>query len=380
MNILFHSRAFPPGGGGVGAYIANMAEALAECGHRVVIATGGAPGRRCVENRGRITILRRYEGLDFGSSWACEDVLRLCDRFSIDLIEGEDYFGDCARLLRKRSRPPILIKVHSCNVLRALHASQVLFWWQPLMIRAALLRQYTTTRRERFCIEHADMLLGPCARIFEEMARQGVKLPPKRHIVPNPIRPNRITFDQEAPVPRVLFVGRKDFGKGIQYLPGMVSGLADRFPDLEMMIAGPDSFARGVGSMQKWLEKKMAPVGRHVRLYGSLPKRKLMKLYRQAWVVVLPSRWDTFPTVLLEAMSWGKPIVASPYGGMPEMLDGTACRTAAPGSGEFITLTRNLLESRKLRKAAGGRLFAKAWRVYRPEAVARRYLEVIDRL
>ena len=380
MNILFHSWAFPPNGGGVGVYISHMAEALSHNGHRVFIVTGSARGRAAEEKRGNVTIFRRYDRADIGRPWVCEEVLNLCEKFSVDIIEGQDYLGDCQALLKKKSRPPVVIKVHSCNALKVLYVSQILYWWQRVMIRAALLRQHATTRRERYCIEHADMLLAPSKRIFDEMEKQGLKLPEKRSVVPNPIGLNRISFDREAPVPTVLFVGRKDFGKGIQYLPGIVRALAAHFPDFLMQIVGPDSYARGVGSLQGWLEKKMGTLINNVRFHGSIPGHQLVKFYQRAWVVILPSRWDTFPTVLLEAMSWGKPVVASPHGGMPEMLTGTLCRTAPPDSEKFITLIRNFLESKRLRKIAGCSLYAKAWRAYRAELVAKCYLDATGRL
>ena len=51
--------------------------------------------------------------------------------------------------------------------------------------------------------------------------------------------------------------------------------------------------------------------------------------------MILPSRWDNFPTVLLEAMARSRPVVSSPNGGMPEMLEGTLCQAVDPSTPAF---------------------------------------------
>ncbi len=364
----------------MGTYVSNMAKALGQMGHRVIVVTGKIHGRPAEENWHNVTVLRCYDAGDIGSPWLTRKVLALCRDFSVDLIEGQDYLGDCYDLLKHYRRPPILIKVHSCNVLKVLHDSQIWYWWQHFTIRASLFRQYSTTHRERYCIENADLLLGPSQRIFSEMERQGLALPRKRCVVPNPVWPQRISFHREAPNPTVLFVGRKDFGKGVQYLPGIASDLSKKFPNFIMQIVGPDSFARGVGSIAEWTKKRLQAVQKHIVWYDHIEKARLEELYQKAWVVILPSRWDTFPTVLLEAMSWGKPIVATPNGGIPEMLDGTSCRTAAPESKAFVNLITHLLENRKFRKTLGCRLYAKVSRDFNPETVAGRYIAAVNEL
>jgi glycosyltransferase involved in cell wall biosynthesis len=354
-----------------------MSQALAKNGHKVVIATGRAAGKPDVETHGDIRIFRFYGRADIGKPWVTERVLELCRDFRIDIVEGEDYLGDCAGLLKRRHRPPVLIKAHSCNTLRVLHESLILYPWQRLMIKLALLRNFDTSRRERCCLGNADLLLTSSKRILQEMEKQGVKLPSQCMIVANPIRLHRVAHDQEATVPTVLFVGRKDFGKGIQYLPGIVAGLSRLFPDLRMEIVGPDSYARGVGSMQAWLEQQLGGLKRYVVFHPRLSERDLEAVYRRAWVVALPSRWDTFQTVLLEAMSWGKPVVASPHGGMPEMLAGTLCRTISPDDGAYFSMIKDFLNSRRLRKTAGYSLFARANAAFTPRLVADEYVKAI---
>jgi glycosyltransferase involved in cell wall biosynthesis len=96
-------------------------------------------------------------------------------------------------------------------------------------------------------------------------------------------------------------------------------------------------------------------------------------------VVLLPSRWDNFPTVLLESMSYGKAVVASPHGGMVEMLQDTLCSVAEPESDKFIEEVARFLRSDVLRKDVGRSMFDKACRAYAPDVVAAAYLDFVEK-
>jgi glycosyltransferase involved in cell wall biosynthesis len=305
-------------------------------------------------------------------------VLRVAREHRADVIEGADHHGELAQVIRATGRPPVLVKIHGSNPINILQDSQVLYRWQKFTVKVAHLRNWQQTSAERFSIEHADMALVPSARMKEELSRQGLHLPDKNKVLPNPVIPFDGRLVPESSIPTVLMVARIDAGKGIQYLPGIVRNLTEKFPDLILEIAGDDSFARGIGSMKEWLINKLGRLAPHVRFQGRLNEDQRDVAYGRAWVVIIPSRWDNFPTVLLEAMARGKPVVASPHGGMPEMLEGTLCKTALPESEEFVNLTACLLEDASRRKAAGDSLRSRARLAYSPETIVGTYVDTLN--
>ena len=379
MNILFHSWAYYPNGGGVGSYLCNMAEALAEYGHRVIVLTGQSVGKPEIEKKQNLTVLRQYTLAEIGTRKVLNQAMDAIDHNSIDWIEGADYLGDCARLLKTGHRPPVLIKVHGFNLLDVLRESQVLFPWQRPLIKAAILRNWKVTLREKQSIERADVLAAPSGRIIEEMEKQQIRLPVCRNVIPNPVVLDNGKTCVEADAPTLLLVARLDIGKGIQYIPAILQKLSVEFPHLKIEIAGADSYARGIGSLKKWLIKETGRLADRLCFLGQLGREDLRKAYQRSWVVIVPSRWDNFPTVILEAMSHKKPVVASPHGGMPEMLAGTLCKIARPDTEAFSEEIAGLLRDASLRKAAGESMFKKAAKEYAPNAIAALYTHFVER-
>lgn len=363
----------------MGSYFFNMAEALAENGHKVVVLTGQTGGLPEKEIKPNLTVLRKFKIDEIGSRKVLKLALDVIDSYSIDLVEGADFLGDCARLLQEKHRPPVLIKVHGCNMLDVVYESQILFFWQRLLIKGALLRNWRLTLREKRSIKQADLLMAPSRRIIQELEHQGVSLPQNKFVLPNPISLKPIETKGEAPNPTLLLVARLDIGKGIQYLPVILKQLLGEFPDLKLEIAGGDSYARGLGYLKKWLREEAGEVAHHISFLGHLDKDGLDAAYKRAWLVIVPSRWDNFPTVILEAMSYCKPVVASPHGGMPEMLEGTLCSVADPDSEEFVQKIAELLRSETLRKDAGHSMFEKASLTYAPDVVAAGYLNFVEK-
>ena len=104
--------------------------------------------------------------------------------------------------------------------------------------------------------------------------------------------------------------------------------LADRGLDAELWLAGE-------GPLEGPLRARVAElgVGDRVRFLGHLPRGRLLGLYERAEVdvVVLASRGEGIPAVLIEAMAHGVPVVATDVGGMHELVDAATGILVPPG-------------------------------------------------
>lgn len=71
------------------------------------------------------------------------------------------------------------------------------------------------------------------------------------------------------------------------------------------------------------------------------------------------------------------PIVASPWGGMSEMLDGTKCVIANPESSAFANAVISLLHDPDLRVSAGNSAQMKAVTAYSPDIVVQKFEKIV---
>ncbi len=97
-----------------------------------------------------------------------------------------------------------------------------------------------------------------------------------------------------------------------------------RVPDATLLIAGD-------GPEEHKLRALVERLGldARVRFLGAIPHADLCDYYNAADAMVLASSREGMPNVVLESMACGTPVVATPVGGMPELI-------TAPEAGELM--------------------------------------------
>lgn len=143
--------------------------------------------------------------------------------------------------------------------------------------------------------------------------------------------------------PLLLFFGRLEWEKGVQDLIAALPRIRRVHPGTRLVVAG-------TGTHREWLEDQARKhkVRRAVDFVGHLPDRALAAALAAADAVVLPSRYEPFGIVALEAAAAGTPLVASTAGGLGEVvLDGVTGLSFAPGDVEALTgAVRSVLDDR----------------------------------
>lgn len=132
----------------------------------------------------------------------------------------------------------------------------------------------------------------------------------------------RRSLDLPPDVPVILFVGRIDPIKGLDVLVDALCGLRR-----EMWLTAPPRLVLvGGGNGEPAFEKLITRVSaRHVLdqidFVGSVSHTALPNYYRAADVVAVPSLYESFGLVAVEAMACGTPVVASRVGGLAFTVD-----------------------------------------------------------
>lgn len=116
----------------------------------------------------------------------------------------------------------------------------------------------------------------------------------------------------------VVYVGRLVAEKGLRELLDAAAKLADGRPRLQVALVGE-------GPLRGELETRLAasPALR-VRLAGAQGPADVARWMAASNLVTLPSWSEGHPNVLVEALACGRPVVATPVGGIPEVVDATS--------------------------------------------------------
>jgi glycosyltransferase involved in cell wall biosynthesis len=113
-----------------------------------------------------------------------------------------------------------------------------------------------------------------------------------------------------------LYAGRLAHEKGVQYLIEAVPDIIAKLPNFKLIIAG-------TGELESFLIKraKELKVSKNVEFVGGLSAYELEKQYKRSSTVIVPSIWnENLPTVCIESLMYGIPVVATNTGGIPEII------------------------------------------------------------
>jgi phosphatidylinositol alpha-mannosyltransferase len=146
--------------------------------------------------------------------------------------------------------------------------------------------------------------------------------PSDYHIIPNGINIER--FTQEGPIRKeykdgkvnIVFVGRLETRKGLDYLIEACGLLNKKFSNFRLIVVGPGT------RLKKGYKKKVREAGlENVDFVGFASGEELPQYYRTADIFCAPAIWgESFGIVLLEAMACGKPVVASNIEGYASVM------------------------------------------------------------
>lgn len=196
------------------------------------------------------------------------------------------------------------------------------------------------------------------------------------HRVDNPIPDDY--FDLSAPaVPgRLLFAGTISERKDPISLLAALDIVRRDIPRAHLHLAGRPIDAEYPQRVRRFI------ADHHLEdctaFLGLLDVPTMMEEYARCALLALPSRQETAPVVILEAMAAGKPVVATDVGGVRDLVqDGTSGFVVPPGDvGQLARRISQLLLDDSLREQMGLRGRDIAWARFRRDIIAGRYHEI----
>jgi len=177
---------------------------------------------------------------------------------------------------------------------------------------------YKRYHLSRFILKNvADLYISISRRIEKDLMELGI---PRGKItyLPNGVDTKLFSPKGEKEDNLLLFVGRLTSTKGLHVL---LESLPYLRKSVHLVIVGPADWSLTYNQgILKWIEKENKE-GRHkIQYLGALDHSDIIKWYQKAAIVILPSFLEGFPVVILEALSCETPVIATPAGGIPEVV------------------------------------------------------------
>jgi glycosyltransferase involved in cell wall biosynthesis len=246
----------------------------------------------------------------------------------------------------------------------------------PRRWRLWLEKRAARSSRKIVCVSQtvADDWLRRSGSSSEKIAviPNGIEVDPFQIAQPCNLEPAGIAADRKI----LLFLGRLDRQKGVDWLLRLAPSLLDQLPDHDLVLAGHGP----------WQSRVRRATLDHPRLAGRLHligwQDNTPGLLKRSSLLLLPSRWEGMPNVVLEAMAAGIPVAATRVEGVAELLgDATDAQTFAFGdSAQALAKIRALATDPPLRSSLSTANLQRATAEFGVARMLQRYAALYDEL
>ena len=362
LRIAYLSYRGKPHVGGQGVYTRHLTKALADLGHHVEVL-GGQPYSLLDER----VALHRLPSLDIYNDhhplrfpWIGElrrwtDWLEVA-QFSTGAFPEPLAFSMRARgFLRRHPGRFDVVHDNQCLGYGLLGIERdglpvVATIHHPITVDRRLEREHARTRRERFAkgrwygfarmqtrvARRLPRIITVSASSARDLVAEFRLDPARVHVVPV-----GVDVDVFRPLPdvavvpgRLITTASADVAlKGLRYLLEALAKVRTERPETHLVVVG----RRKEGGQSEEAIRRLG-LEHHVEFVSGVAEARIIELYSQAELAVVPSLYEGFSLPAIEAQSCGVPLVATTGGAIPEVVgtDGDTAILVPPGDSEAL--------------------------------------------
>jgi glycosyltransferase involved in cell wall biosynthesis len=357
VRILLLSQFYPPILGGEERHVRNLALALSRRGHDVTVATQWIPGTSAIEFVENVVIhrikglIQRFSGVfaeherrhapPFPDPELVAGLRRLVVQFKPDVVHAHNWLARSFLPVKLWRDVPLVVTLHDYSLIcpkknlihNAIHTGEICSG--PQLAKCChcasdhygkvkgvvtTVGKFAFSRLERRTVDKFLAVSHSVVR-HSRLAEMGINYEVIPNFIPDDVAvlsPDVDPCVDQLPEHFILFVGDQSPLKGVPVLLNAYAGLTDAPP---LMLIG----RRGAV-----LPKTLPP---NVYQLDPWPHTAIMHAWHRCLFGVAPSTWlDACPTVVMEAMACGKPVVATDLGGTPDIINESSGILVPPGN------------------------------------------------
>jgi glycosyltransferase involved in cell wall biosynthesis len=292
------------GVGGVSEHVLRVSEGLVKQGHDVTVY-GTNPGQLASSEVVNGVKVRRFNMFaPSGAYFFSLEMALTLRRAKFDLVHGHGYHALPVHFSSLAECKKLVVTAHFHGAAHSAFRKPLFKLFAPL---------------GKMILEKADNIIAVSdfekSLLCEKFGLKSQKIT----VVPNGVDLNEFTSYQhhESNFKSILYVGRLEKYKGIQYVLEVLPKLSD---DVILKIVGN-------GSLKGFLENraKELKVQDRVFFYQNLPRKELLQKYIDADVLILLSRYEAYSLVVAEALASGTPCILAKTSALAEWVDNKSC-------------------------------------------------------
>lgn len=362
LRIALLAYRGKPHVGGQGVYTRHLAKALVDLGHHVEVL-GGQPypvldPRVPLVELPSLDIYNDHFPMRMPGLWEVKDWTDLVEltsfsagqfpeplafslrawrhlrsrRGAFDLVHDNQCLGYGLIAIERDGLPVLATIHHPITVDRRLEIEHARGWYKRLTLR----RWYSFTNMQSRVAQRMARVVTVSENSFQDIAADHGVDPNRMAIVPvgvdvDVFRP----LPDVAPVPgRLLTTASADVTmKGLAYLLEALAKLRTERDDVHLVVIG----RRKPGGRSDETIRRLGLEGA-VEFVTGVPEDRIIELYSEAELAVVPSLYEGFSLPAIEAMSCGTPLIATSGGALPEVVgdDGDTALVVPPGDSEAL--------------------------------------------
>jgi len=362
LRIALLAYRGKPHVGGQGVYVRHLAKALVDLGHHVEVL-GGQPYPELDPRVGLVElpsldIYNDHFPMRMPGLWELKDWTDVAEvtsfsfgqfpeplAFSLrawrhlrgrpgefDLVHDNQSLGYGLLAIERDGLPVLSTIHHPITVDRRLEIEHATGWYKRLTLR----RWYSFTNMQTRVASRMQRVVTVSENSFNDIARDHRVDPNRMAIVPVGVDVDLFRPKPEVtPVPgRLITTASADVTmKGLSYLLEALAKVRTERDDAHLVVIGK----RKPGGKSDETIRTLG-LEDHVTFVTGVPDERIIELYAEAELAVVPSLYEGFSLPAIEAMACGTPLIATSGGALPEVVgrDGETALVVPPGDSEAL--------------------------------------------